>query len=180
MRHLFLLPIFLVLGNLYSQNDAIALETELPITKLRHHFRGCDAAFLADSEATDENKKLSDKEVLWQNEQLFWKSAKANDIKPFLRLLDEDFQGHFSNIAFADKAHVANWVDKLKPDAFGNFDYKLSRRSETVSGNVAVVFYEVDLFRIKSSGKITKTTSLKVNHTWALKNDDWLLISAMQ
>jgi len=74
-----------------------------------------------------------------------------------------------------DKTHMASWLATLEP---GMFSHKASLVSVNVHGNVAIVFFQLELSEKDKNGAGPVTTT-RVTYTWKKQKETWLLIGVM-
>lgn len=177
MKALYLTAL-LVCGAISAQNTIVSTE-EIPLTKVQHYGRYCDAAFV-DEEVQNPGKNLDYvKKLLWQKEENYWKFVKEYDLVSYLRLWDDHFLGYRDDDVPADKAHIVNWIDRMRTENKGVYGYNLTRKSENLFNDVAIVFYDVDQ-TWSENGKIVKKSALKIMRTWRFRSGDWFIIGSMQ
>src|SRR4030067_1240655 len=74
------------------------------------------------------------KDEVWQLEENYWKYVKANDLKSYLTLWDDNFIGYPTNNNITDKEHITDWIMDMYKDKSRKFHYELTRQAETVCG----------------------------------------------
>ena len=96
-----------------------------------------DATAISDHQIKDE---------VWKLEEDYWKYVKANDLKSYLTLWDDNFIGYPSNNIITDKEHITDWITDMYKDNNRTFNYELTRKVENVFGDIVIVLYDVALF----------------------------------
>jgi lactoylglutathione lyase len=119
------------------------------------------------------------KNEIWQLEENYWKYVKANDLKSYLSLWDDQFIGYPSTNNIAGKDHIADWVTDIHKNKAGVFNYELTRKVENVFGDIVIVLYDVTHNFIKGSLEETKKGTYKITHTWKKTDKGWLIIGGM-
>ena len=116
---------------------------------------------------------------VWQMEENYWKYVKANDIKSYLTLWDENFIGYPGNNIIANKAHITDWITDIHKNKTGTFNYTLTRKVENVFGDIVIVLYDVTHNFINGRLEETKKATYKITHTWKKTDKGWLIIGGM-
>ncbi len=119
------------------------------------------------------------KNEVWQLEENYWNYVKANDLKSYLTLWDENFIGYPSTNIIGNKAHITDWIaDMYKNNTGMTFNYELTRKAENVFGDIVMVFYDATQIWTNDKNEVKKNT-YKLTHTWRKTNKGWLIIGGM-
>ena len=113
MNHYFIVALVSISG-MYAQSTSTTAGSEIPLTKVRHLPRYCDAAFTADD--TDNTMEISRESMeleLWEKEETFWKLVSGYDLKQYLTPWDDDFVGYQNEKRSNDIAHIVHWIEAI-------------------------------------------------------------------
>ena len=120
------------------------------------------------------------KNELWQLEENYWKYVKANDLKSYLTLWDENFIGYPSTNNIGGKDHITDWIaDMYKTRKGQTFNYELTRKVENVFGDIVIVLYDVTQIWSNEKNEVVEKPVYKITHTWKKTEKGWLIIGGM-
>jgi hypothetical protein len=86
-------------------------------------------SFAVSLQAQDSAMIKKIKNEVWQLEENYWKYVKANDLKSYLTLWDENFIGYPSTNIIGNKDHITDWIaDMYNTNAGKTFNYELTRK----------------------------------------------------
>ena len=118
------------------------------------------------------------KDEVWQLEENYWKYVKANDLKSYLTLWDDNFIGYPTNNNITDKEHITDWIMDMYKDKSRKFNYELTRKVENVFGDIVIVLYDVTQVLTNDKNELDKIP-VKIIHTWKKTDKGWLIIGGM-
>lgn len=116
------------------------------------------------------------KNEVWQLEENYWKYVKAQDLKNYLTLWDENFIGYPSNNTIGTKKSITDWITDMYKGKTGIFNYTLTRKIENVFGDIVIVLYDVT-HSFSNDKEPAKT--FKITHTWKKTDTGWQIIGGM-
>jgi ketosteroid isomerase-like protein len=129
--------------------------------------------------ALPQNLKLSpEQQQVWNQEEKYWESVKAQDRAGYIALWDEDFVGW--PYRFAEPIRK----DQIRADPFGMLQgrrlqsVQLQPKAVQVFKDVAIVHYRVTNVYKLSDGNL-QTQAARITHTWRRNNGVWLIIGGM-
>ena len=118
------------------------------------------------------------KDEVWQLEENYWKYVKANDLRSYLTLWDDNFIGYPTNNNITGKEHITDWITDMYKDKSRKFDYELTRKVENVFGDIVIVLYDVTQIWTIDKNEVEKIPG-KITHTWKKTDKGWLIIGGM-
>ena len=120
------------------------------------------------------------KDEVWQLEENYWKYVKANNLKAYLSLWDENFIGYPSSNKIGGKDHIGDWIAAMYQDKKGKtFEFELTRKVENVFGDIVIVLYDAMHIWTDDKTKVVEKTAFKLTHTWKKSEKGWLIIGGM-
>jgi ketosteroid isomerase-like protein len=126
--------------------------------------------------AQDLEQTRAEKQVWGLSQSLLSRMWPTANEEGALALMHEDVAFWTSSVALPlDKNHMAARLATLKP---GRVSHNASLVSVKVHGNVAIVFFLLEISEKNSNGESPITTS-RVTHTWKKQGGKWLLIRVM-
>lgn len=130
--------------------------------------------------AQDSAKIKQIKNEVWQLEENYWKYVKANDLKSYLTLWDDNFIGYPSTNIIGNKAHITDWIaDMYKTNTGKTFNYELTRKVENVFGDIVIVLYDATQIWTNEKNELVEKITFKLTHTWRKTSIGWLIIGGM-
>ena len=119
------------------------------------------------------------KNAVWQMEERYWQYVKANDIKSYLTLWDDNFIGYPSGGKITGKNHISDWVTEQFKDKSRKYSYELNRKTENVFGDIVIAFYDVTETWTNDKNVLLDKNTFKITHTWKKTDNGWLIIGGM-
>lgn len=117
-------------------------------------------------------------ERIWALEQAYWESNRAADYEEIIATWHDRFLGWpDAESAPVDKEQGAQYAREQfqGPDTY---EFEILPRGLRVTGDVAVNHYTV-LRTWKESGRVTRTQSMRITHTWLLDDGTWKVLGGM-
>lgn len=123
----------------------------------------------------------ADERAVWRLEEQYWVYVTKSDIDGYLTLWDDRFVGWPSfSPAPVGKDGISGWIRPLHADAGQKFEYTLERMAVRSFGEVVVAHYLVkERWVSVGSGKMTRSETVRITHTWKKKGDTWLIVTGM-
>jgi ketosteroid isomerase-like protein len=119
------------------------------------------------------------KNDVWHLEESYWKYVKANDLKSYLTLWNDNFIGYPSTNIIGGKDHITDWIaDMFNSNKEKTFNYELTRKVENVFGDIVIVLYDATQIWTNDKNEVEKTT-YKLTHTWKKTGKGWQIIGGM-
>ena len=120
-----------------------------------------------------------DQEIVWGQEQAYWRYCKGMDLDKYLTLWHASVVGWPSMYsAPAGKDHISDWLTDRAQKGFTIKSYDLEPLAIKVTDKVAVVHYRVMYSWADEDGKEILARS-RITHTWIKTRDGWQIIGGM-
>lgn len=119
------------------------------------------------------------KNEVWQMEENYWKYVKANDLKSYLSLWDEQFIGYPGNNIITGKDHITDWIVSMYKENSGKYSYVLDKKAVNVFGDIVIAMYDVTHTWTNEKNESVQKPIAKIIHTWKKTDKGWLIIGGM-
>lgn len=134
----------------------------------------------AEQQANASVKLSPAEQEVWEQEETYWRSLKADDREAYLQLWDEHFTGwaKFENTP-ADKERIRQELATAPVSRGKVVNYELQPLSVRAHGNdVVITFYRARVSRADPKGEVETRTS-RLTHTWMKTDHGWRIAGGM-
>lgn len=144
------------------------------------YFQDPDGYWVEINNADDNSVSVEQtKNEVWQLEENYWKYVKANDLKSYLSLWDDNFIGYPGNNNITGKDHITDWIVAMHKENTGQYNYELDRKVVNVFGDIAIAIYDVKQSWTNQKNESVQKPVGKIIHTWKKTDKGWLIIGGM-
>jgi ketosteroid isomerase-like protein len=122
----------------------------------------------------------NDEAAVWKLEKAYWEYVKANDLKKYRALWNENFVGWpFVSSTPVRKDHITDWITANTSKGITLQSYSIEQLAVQVTGDIATNYYRIDATWANGEGDEVRSDKFRIAHTWLHTTDGWRIIGGM-